>query len=75
VKLRQTVEDEDGKVHQIGEIDYMDGNGFQKVMDIFDRSSKSWMIDRNLYETKSYFWIRNNGSGSITIKDVSLEVL
>jgi hypothetical protein len=23
-------------VHQMGEIDYMDGNGFQKVMDIFE---------------------------------------
>ncbi|MFN2435169.1 MAG: hypothetical protein ABR515_07320 [Nitrososphaeraceae archaeon] len=75
VRLRQTVKDDDGKVHQMGEIDYMDGNGFQKVMDIFDTSPKSWMVDRNLYEAKSYFWIRNNGSGSITIRDVSLEIL
>jgi hypothetical protein len=75
VRLRQTVKDEEGMMHQMGEIDYMDGNGFQKVMDIFDRSPISWMVDRNLYETKSYFWIRNNGSGYITIRDVSFEVL
>lgn len=36
VKLRYSVKDEDGNVHQIGEIDYMDGNGLHKVMDIFD---------------------------------------
>jgi hypothetical protein len=53
----------------------MDGNGLHKVMDIFDNSPKSWMVDRNMYEAKSYFWIRNNGSGSITIRDVSLEIL
>jgi len=75
VKLRHTIKDEGGKVHQIGEIDYIDGNGFHKLMDIFDNSPKSWMVDRNLYETKSYFWIRNNGSGSITVRDVSLEIL
>jgi hypothetical protein len=75
VRLRQTVKDEPGKVHQIGEIDYMDGNGFHKVMDIFDSSPKPWMVDRNLYETKSYFWIRNNGSGYITVRDVRLEIL
>lgn len=75
VRLRQTIKDESGKVHQVGEIDYMDGNGFHKVMDIFDSSPKPWMVDRNLYETKSYFWIRNNGSGYITVRDVSLEIL
>jgi hypothetical protein len=75
VRLRQTVKDEDMTVRQIGEVDYMNGNGFHKVMDTFDNSPKPWMVDRNLYETKSYFWIRNNGSGSITIKDVSLEIL
>jgi hypothetical protein len=75
VKLRHSVKDEDGNVHQIGEIDYMDGNGLHKVMDIFDNSPEQWMVDRNLYEAKSYFWIRNNGSGSITIRDVSLEIL
>jgi len=61
-------------VLQTGEIDYMDGNGFYKVMEIFDSSPKPWMVDRNLYETKSYIWIRNNGSGSITVRDVSLEL-
>jgi hypothetical protein len=75
VKLRQTIKDEGGGVHQIGEIDFMDGNGFHKVMDIFDNSPKRWMVDRGLYDTKSYFWIRNNGSGSITVRDVSLEIL
>ena len=55
-------------MHQIGEIDFMDGNGFHKVMDIFDSSPNPWMVDRNLYETKSYFWIRNNGSGYITVR-------
>jgi hypothetical protein len=75
VRLRQTVKDENMTVRQIGEVDYMDGKGFHKVMDTFDNSPKPWMVDRNLYETKSYFWIRNNGSGSITIKDVSLEIL
>jgi hypothetical protein len=75
VKLRQTVKDEGERVHQIGEIDYMDGNGYYRLMDIFDESPQSWMINRNLYETKSYFWIRNNGSGSITIREVNLEIL
>ena len=75
VKLRHTVKDEGAKVHQIGEIDYMDGKGFQGVMDRFDNSPKSWMIDRARYEDKSYVWIRNNGSGSITVRDVSLEIL
>ena len=75
VKLRHSVKDEGGNVHQIGEIDYMDGNGLHKVMDIFDNSPEPWMVDRNLYEAKSYFWIRNNGSGSITIRDVGLENL
>jgi hypothetical protein len=75
VKLRQLVKDLDEMVHQTGEIDYMDGNGFYKVMDIFDNSPKPWMVDRNLYEAKSYIWIRNNGSGSITVRDVSLEIL
>jgi hypothetical protein len=75
VKLRHTVKDEGGKVHQIGEIDYMDGKGFHKVMDRFDDSPKSWMVNRDLYEDKSYIWIRNNGSGSITVRDVSLEIL
>ena len=70
-RLRQTVKDESGKVHQIGEIDFMDGNGFHKVMDIFDSSPNPWMVDRNLYETKSYFWIRNNGSGYFTVRDVA----
>ena len=70
-RLRQTVKDESGKVHQIGEIDSMDGNGFHKVMDIFDSSPNPWMVDRNLYETKSYFWIRNNGSGYFTVRDVA----
>ena len=74
-RLRQTIKDESGKMHQIGEIDFMDGNGFHKVMDIFDSSPNPWMVDRNLYETKSYFWIRNNGSGYITVRDVSLEIL
>jgi hypothetical protein len=53
----------------------MDGKGFQKVMDRFDKSPKSWMVDRDLYENESYIWIRNNGSGSITVRDVSLEIL
>ena len=75
VKLRHTIKDEGGKVHQIGEIDYMDGNGLHKVMDITDYSPEPWMVDRKLYEAKSYFWIRNNGSGSITIRDVSLEII
>jgi hypothetical protein len=75
VKIRHTVKDEGGKVHQIGEIDYLDGNGFHKVMDIFDDSPKSWMVDKNLYAQKSYFWIRNNGSGSITVREVTLEPL
>jgi hypothetical protein len=79
-KLRFTVKDEGGKVRQIGEVDYNDGDGFVKVFDRFDNSPKSWMIDRSLYvdgsDSKSYFWIRNNGSDdSITVKDVSLEVL
>ena len=73
--LRHTVKDEGAGVHQLGEIDYMDGNGFHKVMDIFDNSPETWMVDRTLYEAKSYFWIRNNGSGSITIRDVNLEIL
>ena len=73
--LRHTVKDEGATVHQIGEIDYMDGNGFHKVMNIFDNSPETWMVDRNLYETRSYFWTRNNGSGSITIRDVNLEIL
>jgi hypothetical protein len=75
IVLRHTVIDEGATVHQIGEIDYIDGNGFHKVMDIFDNSPETWMVDRTLYETKSYFWIRNNGSGSITIRDVNLEIL
>jgi hypothetical protein len=75
IKLRHTVKDEGGEVNQIGEIDYLDGNGFHKVMDIFDISPQAWMVDRNLYEAKSYFWIRNNGSGAITISDVSLKIL
>ncbi|HKQ22545.1 MAG TPA: hypothetical protein VJS91_10930 [Nitrososphaeraceae archaeon] len=75
VIMRHTVKDEDGKVRQIGEIDYMDGSGFHRVMDRFDKSPKSWMIDRGLYEDQSYIWIRNNGSGSITVRDVTLEIL
>ncbi len=75
VKLRQTVKDEGGQVHQIGEIDYMDGNGFHKVMDIFDNLPESWMVERNLYDAKSYLWIRNNGAGFITVRDVSLEIV
>jgi hypothetical protein len=75
VKLRHSVKDEGESVHQLGEIDYVDGNGLHKVMDIFDNSPEPCMVDRNLYEAKSYFWIRNNGSGSITIRDVSLEIL
>lgn len=75
VILRHMVKDEGEQVRQIGEIDYMDGKGFQKVMDRFDGSPKSWMVDRDLYESESYVWIRNNGSGSITIRDVSLEIL
>lgn len=55
VRLRQTVKDEPGKVHQIGEIDYMDGNGFHKVMDIFDSSPNPWMVDRNPLRDKVIF--------------------
>lgn len=76
VILRQTTKDENGKVHIIGEIDYMDGAGFIKLMDEFDNNPESWMIDPSKYEQRSYFWIRNNGgSSSITISKVELERL
>lgn len=76
VILRQTVKDENGKVHQIGEIDYMDGQGFIKLMDRFDDNPEAWMVDKAKYEQRSYFWIRNNGSSSsITISNVKLERL
>lgn len=75
VKVAFTVKDEGGKVHQIGEIDYLDGNGFQKVADWFDNNPEKWMVDRAKYDAKSYFWIRNNGSGSITVSNVQLEPL
>lgn len=75
-KLRFTVKDDENKVLQIGEIDFNDGNGFVRVMNRVDDSPKSWMMNRSLYEEKSYLWIRNNSAhGSITVKDVSLEVL
>jgi len=75
VKIRQTVRDEGKLVHQKGEIDYLDGKGFFEVMDTYDRTPEPWMIDRKLYETKSYIWIRNNGEGSISVRNVSLEIL
>jgi len=54
-RLRQTVKDESGKVHQIGEIDFMDGNGFHKVMDIFDSSPNPWMVDRTFTRQSHIF--------------------
>lgn len=75
-KLRFTVKDDGNKVRQIGEIDFNESIGFVRVMNRFDDSPKSWMIKRSLYEEKSYLWIRNNSAdGSITVKDVTLEVL
>ena len=54
-RLRQTVKDESGKVHKIGEIDFMDGNGFHKVMDIFDSSPNPWMVDRTFTRQSHIF--------------------
>src|SRR5688572_15440930 len=52
-KLRFTVKNEGKKVRQIGEIDFIDGDGLVRVMNTLDKSPKSWMIKRSLYEEKS----------------------
>jgi len=32
-------------------------------------------LEKRWKNDKSYIWIRNNGSGSVTIKDVSSEII
>jgi hypothetical protein len=71
--VRFTCKDAGSKVNLMGEIDY--GNGFIKVLNVDDNNPKDYMVDRQLYDDKSYLWIRNNGMGDITVKDVKLELL
>lgn len=62
------------KVRLTGWVDY--GNGFVQVVDGYDDSPLSYALDRVLYDTKSYVWIRNNGaSNSTKVSDVYLERL
>ena len=67
-KLKFTVQHESNKIHLIGEVDY--GQGFKKECDVFDSNPlASFMTHKKPF----YFWIRNNGSGSIEVREASVE--
>ena len=56
-------------------IDYGDGKGFTKVLDHKMTKIKPYMMDRQRYEKKSYFWLRMNnesGVGKIGFRNVKL---
>jgi hypothetical protein len=78
-KAKLAVKDEGQKVHWTLDLDYLDGNGYQKLMDRFDDNPLPFMVDKSRYEKKSYFWIRNNstkgGQGSIALRNVKLTTL
>ena len=63
-----TVKDEGNSVKQLGSIDYMDGSGPKQVMDKTDTSPETFMVNQDLYNQTSYFWVRNNGNGEIKIE-------
>jgi hypothetical protein len=65
----------DKKVNLIGEIDYENNGNFTEVLDIKDESPKDYMLDRQLYEKKSYVWVRVNGDSpkNVELKDVTIK--
>jgi len=73
-KLRFTCKDEGAnKIRLTGEVDY--GQGFKKEMDLVDSKAPPAFFDKTTIDKISYFWIRNNGSGSITVSNVQLQQL
>lgn len=72
--IRFTVKDEGSKKIRVkAEIDF--GNGYEVQEDELYSGAPDTFFDRATIDNLSYFWIRNNGNGSITVRDVSLEVL
>jgi hypothetical protein len=65
----------DKKVKLIAEIDYENNGNFTKVLDIKDNSPKAYMLDKQLYEKKSYVWVRVNGDApkDVELKNVTIE--
>lgn len=68
------------KIRLMGEIDYNNGKGFVKEMDLVDSGVPACFFDKSLLKENSYFWIRlNSGSGSgtneVALKDITLTEL
>ena len=73
-RIRFTVKDEGTKNIRVkAEVDF--GNGYEVQEDELYRGAPDTFFDKPLIEQLSYFWIRNNGAGSVTVSDVSLETL
>jgi hypothetical protein len=73
--VRYTCKDVNGKVNMKTEIDY--GNGFIEVANFTDDDPEDYMTDKQLYDKKSYAWIRTNGDDpeEIQLRNVSIKPL
>jgi hypothetical protein len=45
----------------------------KRVCQFVDKSPKGYMRNKSLYNNKSYAWIRTNGGGSVTLKNVVMK--
>jgi hypothetical protein len=75
--VRYTCKDVNGSVNMKTEIDYGDGNGFVEVANITDDNPEDYMTRKQLYDQRSYAWIRTNGDDpdEIQLRDLSIKPL
>ena len=71
--LRITCNRENGKVHMTGEINW--GNGYVKEISAVDNKPLASFMNPAKFLEASYLWLRNNGKGSIDIRDVKVKLL
>lgn len=71
--LKITCQRENGKVRMTGEINW--GNGYVKEISAVDNKPLASFMNPAKFLETSYLWLRNNGSGSIDIKDVKVKLL
>lgn len=56
-------------------IDFSDGAGFVKVLEGKETAIEPYFIDKASFDKQSEFWLRLNGSGKISFKNVKLRAI
>jgi len=62
-------------VIQTRSIDYNDGKGFVKVLELEDKKAFPAAFVKALFDKQSEFWLRLNGSGSISFRNIKVTAL